>query len=532
MEIEKMKVDLDSLSERLITKHMQELNFERDKSIQTQYATQQKYEKEKKDLEANLLKTIKQLEQRTAELELTNKDLLEKRYKNESQLQELRVKNSTLQDEFNACKLELTNLRKENSTLDAELHTNEKLGNQMKTRIAVLEQELKDKIEQINKSQELLNTEQSQRKHLDELVKEKSNELKKKQAEINHYVQEFKKGNEVVLKLQTREKTLSGQIKLKTKILTEQEKVMKEKEKEIDDLKAELKDQKAQMTLLSDENRDLKASLQKKSNELDEAAKLLKRDENIISWLNKQINDNNINKMTTSNTNGISSDGVVFKPLGALVNLNGGLGAGNLSSTSPSSNHLMTGIDSTALGTSNLLRLNSTSNTTAANQYLNGKSTTTNFIGSSNYQPSKNLLTSSSSSSIPSELIKENQEIESSALSHRVGILNGINSATNGATATTANGSASSRLDPKYFQSHSPTAGLETSLKSQLANKVPNLATTATSNASARINKHLVQQNTLSSVQTQPTLTNNQYAIIPSKSTPSLASAYFPTTAN
>ena len=52
--------------------------------------------------------------------------------------------------------------------------------------------------------------------------------------------------------MQTREKSLVGQIKLKTRILTEQEKVMKEKEKEIDDLKVELKDLKQQVGNLID----------------------------------------------------------------------------------------------------------------------------------------------------------------------------------------------------------------------------------------------------------------------------------------
>ena len=76
VEYEKLRLDLESQSERMQTKHMQELNFERDKSMQTQYAAQQKFEKEKKEFELNSVKTIKQLEQRLSELELDNKDLL------------------------------------------------------------------------------------------------------------------------------------------------------------------------------------------------------------------------------------------------------------------------------------------------------------------------------------------------------------------------------------------------------------------------------------------------------------------------
>ena len=265
LEVDKLKIELDSQSERIITKHMQELNFERDKSMQNQYASQQKWDKEKKEMELNHMKSVKQFETRLTDLELNNKDLIEKKYKNESQLQEFKLKNNTLQEEYNTLKQELLNTRKQNSTMDSELHSNEKLTNQLKTKIAVLEQELKDKMDMLNKTQDLLTNEQSQRKLIDETLKEKLNELKKKQAEINHYVQEFKKGNEVVIKLQAREKTLVGQVKLKTKILNEQEKVMKEKEHEIDDLKSELRESKHQLNSLNDELKDAKNTLQKKT---------------------------------------------------------------------------------------------------------------------------------------------------------------------------------------------------------------------------------------------------------------------------
>ena len=225
MECDKMRVELESQSERLQTKHMQELNFERDKSMQNQYAVQQKWEKERKELEVSYLKASKQTEARLAELELANKDLMEKKYKHESQLQELRLKHTSLSDEYASLKQELLNTRKQNSSMDSELHSSEKLTNQLRTRVAVLEQELKDKVEGVGKAQEMVAGEQEKRKQAEEVAREKQGELKKKQAEINHYVNEFRKGNEVVIKLQSREKTLVGQVKLKTRILNEQEKV-------------------------------------------------------------------------------------------------------------------------------------------------------------------------------------------------------------------------------------------------------------------------------------------------------------------
>jgi spindle assembly abnormal protein 6 len=290
IEIDKLKLELDSQSERMLTKHMQDLNVERDKSLQNQSTLQQKWEKEKKDIENAYIKNTKAFEIRISELEAINKDLLEKKYKNESQLQEFRIKNAQFQEEQASLKQEIATLRKQNTTLDSEMHTNEKTLNSMRTRIAVLEQELKDKTDSMQRMQEMLNAEQAQHKQADELVKDKSIELKKKQAEINHYVEEFKKGNEIVIKLQAREKTLAGQLKLKTRILTEQEKVMKEKEKEIDELKHELKELKEKYATAIDESKELKSTLQKKNTELEEAVKLLKKNEGS----NKQNNYNTI----------------------------------------------------------------------------------------------------------------------------------------------------------------------------------------------------------------------------------------------
>lgn len=294
MEFDKLRVEYDTQSERLIAKHMQELSFERDKSAQNQFSIQQLYEKEKKELENNLMKTIKQLEQRSIELEATNKDLFEKKFKFEAQIQEISIKHATVLDDYNSLKLELSTVRKENSNLDSEMHNTEKIINQLKSRNSTLEQEIKEKRDLALKTQEMLNQEQESRRKLEETLKEKNNELKKKQDEINHYVEEFKKGNEVVKKLQEREKTLVNQMKLKTRILTEQEKVVNEKAKELASLNADIKETKLKLEELTNENKDLKSTVSKKTAELEEAAKLLKRDENIISWLNKQLTENNI----------------------------------------------------------------------------------------------------------------------------------------------------------------------------------------------------------------------------------------------
>jgi hypothetical protein len=48
MELDRLKIEIDTQTERLNTKYMQEINFEKEKSLQNHYSTQQKYEKMKK----------------------------------------------------------------------------------------------------------------------------------------------------------------------------------------------------------------------------------------------------------------------------------------------------------------------------------------------------------------------------------------------------------------------------------------------------------------------------------------------------
>jgi len=70
---------------------------------------------------------------------------------------------STLEEENHRMKQELQSLRKSNSSLDSEYHEQERNVNQLKTRIAVLEQEVKDKEEVMGKTHDLLSTEKDQK---------------------------------------------------------------------------------------------------------------------------------------------------------------------------------------------------------------------------------------------------------------------------------------------------------------------------------------------------------------------------------
>jgi spindle assembly abnormal protein 6 len=182
-------------------------------------------------------------------------------------------------------KQDLTTTRKQNTNLDSELHSNEKTVNHLRTRIAVLEQEVKDKDELVQRTQDLLNNEQSLKKQQEEVSNDRGLEVKKLHASIKHVSAELMKGNEIINKLQAKLRACNNKMKLKNEILNQQEKVVLEKEKEFGEIKSELKIFQENSKNLTDENKELKNSLNKKTQELEEAAKLLKKDENSKFYL-------------------------------------------------------------------------------------------------------------------------------------------------------------------------------------------------------------------------------------------------------
>ncbi|WAR23806.1 SAS6-like protein [Mya arenaria] len=85
------------------------------------------------------------LETRFYEEETSNKDLTERRYKNEAAIRDLKSKLATFEEENGHLKQDVQSLRKQNASLDGDYHEQEKVINQLRMRVAVLEQELKDK---------------------------------------------------------------------------------------------------------------------------------------------------------------------------------------------------------------------------------------------------------------------------------------------------------------------------------------------------------------------------------------------------
>ncbi|XP_074642079.1 spindle assembly abnormal protein 6 homolog [Tubulanus polymorphus] len=291
-ELDQVKLDLNQKTQELNNKYSQQITMEKEKYLQVQTSSQQRYEKERKELETAHLKIVKNMESRVYDLENSNKDLTDMRYKHESLIRELKSRLSGLEEDHHHAKQELSSLRKDNASLDGDYHEQEKIINQLHTRIAVADQESRDREMLIEKTQDILHSEQEQKKKMAEEMERKLKHIGKLETSIKTMSEELVKGNEIIKRLQGEIRNYHAKVKLRNQITTEQEKLLGEREQEIETLKKELESTKTTLKQSEDENGKLTESLDATVKKLEESKQLLKTNENVINWLNRQITEN------------------------------------------------------------------------------------------------------------------------------------------------------------------------------------------------------------------------------------------------
>lgn len=291
-ELDRLRSEWTTQAATLTNKHSEELTREKEKALQTHSQWQQQSEQQRKELESLHHKSIQQLQNRLAELELANKELTERRYKADSTIRELKAKLSGIDDECQRAKQEVQSLRRENSTLDAECHEKEKHTNQLQTRVAVLEQEIKDKDQLVIRTKEVLDATQEQKLVLETIAEKKQVHIGKLEATVKSLSTELLKANEIIKKLQGEIKTLVGKLKLKNTVTVQQEKLLTEKEQQIQCEQKVLQDTRQSLQLKEEEIIKLQEVVEATTQKLEESKQLLKTNENVITWLNRQLNEN------------------------------------------------------------------------------------------------------------------------------------------------------------------------------------------------------------------------------------------------
>ncbi|CAK6975031.1 spindle assembly abnormal protein 6 homolog [Scomber scombrus] len=290
-ELDKLRSEWTSQSSSLSSRHSQELQSEREKAVELHSRLQQQSEQLRQELESAHKRSSQQLQSRLTELEASCRELTERKYKNESVVRDLKIKLVGAEEECQRSKQQVLSLRRENSTLDTEVHEKERLVSQLQMRVAVLEQEIKDKDQLMCRTKEVLEATQLQKESVEENADSKELQIRKLEATVKSLSEELIKANGIIKKLQLEVRGLVGKIKVKNTVTVSQEKVLQETSDKLQNVEKDLQRAQQQLIIKDEQVSKLKEQLETTVQKLNESREVLKTNENVISWLNKQLNE-------------------------------------------------------------------------------------------------------------------------------------------------------------------------------------------------------------------------------------------------
>ncbi|CAI8034302.1 Spindle assembly abnormal protein 6 homolog [Geodia barretti] len=290
-ELERLRGEWSSHSAQLSSQHAAQLTAEREKNLHSQAELQARHDRNKRELEQSHASKVVGLEARLVELEASQKDLTDHKYRSQAAIRELKSKLKTSEEECARLQEELQSLRRDNVSLDSGLHEREKTLSHLTTRVAVLEQELKDKEQVLGQTSELLRASQERVRGGESSLEQTQRRLSKMEAAFKATSQEVLKGNEIIHKFQNEIRNLKSKLKLRNVATTQQEKLLGEKEASLERQVQENQGLSRSLAQKDEEIQRLEESLQATRGKLEESRELLKTNENVIGWLNKQINE-------------------------------------------------------------------------------------------------------------------------------------------------------------------------------------------------------------------------------------------------
>ncbi|XP_034936118.1 spindle assembly abnormal protein 6 homolog [Chelonus insularis] len=268
-----------------------QLSLEKDRLAQAKLEWQRTAEIEKMEIERQHSETLQQLHTELAELRAQNSSYKDRQSFLEATNKEQAKQLQHLEKELNVTQRDLVQLKKQNSKLDTDYHEKDKYVNDLRTRVAVLEQELKDKTILINKHLEMLKSNKEQKQHLEELLADKENQVQRKHNALTNVGEEVMKANEIIRKLQTDLSSTKSKLKLRTSIALEQERLLDVKQKELGELHIKIEEQTAEITKLKFDVNLQKEQIKTLQSQVEEKDKTIKNNDNVISWLNRRLTD-------------------------------------------------------------------------------------------------------------------------------------------------------------------------------------------------------------------------------------------------
>ncbi|RDD47801.1 Spindle assembly abnormal protein 6-like protein [Trichoplax sp. H2] len=297
-ELETLKSEWNSRLNYLTSTHNNELATEKEKSAIAMQNNQQRYDTERKEIEASHQRMTRQYESKISDLENHNKELLDSKYQSETMLRELKGKYASLENEHKITFDELDKIRKRVSSSNLDLQDKDKIILQLETKLAILNQDIESKGELLHENKALLTTIAEEKQQLGQLCDKRQQMCSKLENENIALTGDIKKANEIIKNLQGSLKASESKIKERDFVTVEQEKIIKEKasfkleiEKSLQSKKRELQSIRDVVEKKDNEIKSLNDKIEKYHDKLEESKKQLKTNEQLIEYLNKMLND-------------------------------------------------------------------------------------------------------------------------------------------------------------------------------------------------------------------------------------------------
>ena len=313
-ELETVKMELSSQTNNLEKRLTKDVEGEKERASQQIQELQWKYEAEKREADSKHAKTIQQLENRIASLDVQNRDLWEVRVGQEASLREARGQLTCRDEEVTRLRRELAGVRQEKVMVETQGSDRDKQVHQVTSRLTRLEFDLQEKEAAILRMQETVNRGQEEKDRLVAQLEDKVRLVEKRENTIKKLSGEILKANEIIAKLQDGLKQEQGKVKLRGQIATEQEKLLGDRDKELGECRDQLKETKELLDNVNKKMFDMEKLVTDRENKIDELEKVIKTNENVINWLNKQITPGSGGK--SGGVAGAKTGGVATKPGG------------------------------------------------------------------------------------------------------------------------------------------------------------------------------------------------------------------------
>ncbi|XP_051929387.1 spindle assembly abnormal protein 6 homolog isoform X2 [Hippocampus zosterae] len=296
-----------------------ELQSERQRAAELQERLRQETQQVCRDLESAHQRSSQQMQSRLAQLETSCAELGDRNFKNEAALRDLKSKLAGAEEvrlpvaapglldgympapETAAKSVlrvtqERQRLEQRVGSADAELHAKERLAEQLRARVAALEQEVQDKEWKMSLTQEALMATQQQQGYLRKSVDDKEVQLRQFEAQVEVLAADVKKGNEIIRKFQCELQVQLDKSKYKSTVLVMQEKIVRDTSAKLERAQQEAQDARRQLDDRDRQIASLKEQLESSGNKLSDANETLQKNERVIDWLNKLLNEKQLHE--------------------------------------------------------------------------------------------------------------------------------------------------------------------------------------------------------------------------------------------